>query len=237
MLDRSAPKMLSLSKAFLLWFRPTDIVNSYSITKSEHVDDVPFQKPKELDSEAVSPAASSTDKEVEEPARLAKLEDTTPKIEGPWILPRNLYIIARYKVPKVLLHGTSVDIHQLQEGKPGSKHAARMRAMHTHARSFPNKTEYLFSFLQVCTACTASFAHGSNDLANASGPFSVIYHTWSTSTFSGSSTTTPIWIFVFLGLCLVLGLATYGYNASPTHGEFWSLADFVSRSCRFLATV
>lgn len=54
----------------------------------------------------------------------------------------------------------------------------------------------------------------SNDLSNAAGPFSVIYHVWSTGQLSGSNTDTPVWILVFLALVLVIGLATYGYNVS-----------------------
>ena len=33
---------------------------------------------------------------------------------------------------------------------------------------------------QVFSACVMSFAHGSNDVANAMGPFSGIYYIWET---------------------------------------------------------
>lgn len=34
--------------------------------------------------------------------------------------------------------------------------------------------------LQVFSACVMSFAHGSNDVANAMGPFSGVYYIWET---------------------------------------------------------
>ncbi len=45
---------------------------------------------------------------------------------------------------------------------------------------YESKTEELYSFLQVFTCSIASFAHGSNDVANAIGPLCVIYSIWST---------------------------------------------------------
>lgn len=84
-------------------------------------------------------------------------------MEGSWILPRNLLIIARYTiypwVKKVLTHGSTVDIHELQAGAH-TKEAARMQDIFNRARQYPNDTEHLYSFMQVMTACTASFAHG-----------------------------------------------------------------------------
>lgn len=94
-----------------------------------------------------------------------------------------------------------------------------MMKMYERAAQYDNETEHLYSFLQVLTACTNSFAHGSNDLANAVGPFAAIYYVWSTGTVTPSETETPVWIFVAGGLILVLGLATYGYNIMSVLGN------------------
>ena len=62
-----------------------------------------------------------------------------------------------------------------------------------HAEVFDYKTERLFRYLQVVTACAMSFAHGSNDVANAMGPFAAIYQTWSTGATPGNNTPVPYW--------------------------------------------
>lgn len=44
--------------------------------------------------------------------------------------------------------------------------------MWNNAEVFDYKTERLYRYLQVFSAMAMSFAHGSNDVANAIGPFS-----------------------------------------------------------------
>lgn len=36
---------------------------------------------------------------------LGKLEQSTPIMEGPWIYPRNLWILIRYRIPYILTYG------------------------------------------------------------------------------------------------------------------------------------
>jgi phosphate/sulfate permease len=43
-----------------------------------------------------------------------------------------------------------------------------------NAEVFDYDTERVYQWLQVISACCVSFAHGSNDVANAIGPFSAI---------------------------------------------------------------
>jgi sodium-dependent phosphate transporter len=74
---------------------------------------------------------------------LAEIEhNEDQKIVGPWILPRNLWIILRYKIPGAILHGSSVDIHKMQAGT--GKEADRRKAMYERATQYPNETEHLF---------------------------------------------------------------------------------------------
>lgn len=84
--------------------------------------------------------------------------------------------------------------------------------LHENAEVFNPHTEKVYEVLQVFSACCVSFAHGSNDIANAAGPFSAIYWTYRYYTVPGSNVATPEWIFVMIALGLVVGLLMYGYN-------------------------
>jgi sodium-dependent phosphate transporter len=80
------------------------------------------------------------------------------------------------------------------------------------AEVFDVDTERLFRYLQVFTACAMAFAHGSNDVANAMGPFAAVWTTWRTGKVPGSKSAVPMWILAMGGIGIVLGLATYGYK-------------------------
>jgi len=123
---------------------------------------------------------------------------------------------------RTVLYGLFVDVVDDQSRSNGSKLdnilAKNVAEVHSYAHKFDNKTEYLYSMLQVFTATTASFAHGSNDVSNAMGPLTAIYQVWSTGT-SAAKLPVPVWILAFGGACIVLGLATYGYNIMRNLGN------------------
>ncbi|ODO08395.1 solute carrier family 20 (sodium-dependent phosphate transporter) [Cryptococcus wingfieldii CBS 7118] len=197
--------------------RPTSVTLSDNDHTSSPDGEKSISQDKERDLEAnVAPLAS--EKKVYG-SKLEELEADEHKLEGNLLSPKNLWILFRYRLPRALLHGTSVDIHAMQSHKGQGKQSDRMMAMYAQAAQYDNETEHLFSFMQVMTACTNSFAHGSNDLANAVGPFAAIYYVWSEGVVTPTDTETPIWIFVGGGLMLVLGLATYGYNIMAVLGN------------------
>ncbi|ODV92666.1 hypothetical protein CANCADRAFT_30759 [Tortispora caseinolytica NRRL Y-17796] len=138
---------------------------------------------------------------VNEYLSLEKLEESKSK----WWHPHHGARLAVYGI----LRGVRQDIHtaQLRGGKLGGD----MAATHARAEVFDNKVEHLYSFLQILTAATTSFAHGSNDVSNAVGPLSAVYAVWSTGT-TGKKSDVPIWILAYCAAALVIGLWTYGYH-------------------------
>ncbi len=73
------------------------------------------------------------------------------------------------------------------------------------------KIESIFKHLQVLTACYVAFAHGSNDVANATGPIAACLG------YMGKEV--PVWILVIGGIGIVIGIATWGYKVIETIGE------------------
>lgn len=130
--------------------------------------------------------------------------------EAPKILPDEgdsggIMLRLKKRVDKVF----DVDIHH-----PNDKHVQRI--MDTAVR-YDADTEYMYSILQVATACMSSFAHGSNDIANAVGPLATVYNVWSNGGVP-ESIHIPIWVLV-LGACAMdVGLLTYGYKIFQSLG-------------------
>jgi sodium-dependent phosphate transporter len=83
-----------------------------------------------------------------------------------------------------LLYGLHYDIHAAQSGIRGTPEGEWMQHVYAHAEKYPNEVEHTYSFVQVLTACTASFAHGANDIGNSVGPWAVIYSAWKTGAAS-----------------------------------------------------
>ncbi|KAI2642051.1 putative sodium/phosphate symporter [Xylaria nigripes] len=118
-----------------------------------------------------------------------------------------------------LLYGFYYDIHNAQNGIRDTPDGKRMEVVYAHAEKYPNEVEHLYSFVQVLTACTASFAHGSNDIGNSVGPWAVIYSAWSTGNPLEAEAPVPVWQLAVLGLTLSFGLFTYGFNIMKVMGN------------------
>lgn len=131
---------------------------------------------------------------------------------GPWYKPNNL----PKALARVFMHGVDKDVVSAQKSK--SPLSGNLEAVHARAPHFDNKTEHMYSFLQVLTAGAASFTHGANDTANAMGPLSTIYLIWNTGKLS-SKAPVPLWVLAFGGVSIVIGLWTYGYNIMRNLGN------------------
>ena len=109
-------------------------------------------------------------------------------------------------------YGLNYDIHRAQVGVLGTPEGARMDRVYSHAPKYANEVEYLYSFVQVITACTASFAHGANDVGNAVGVWGGMYAAWSTGRTAASKEEIPLWQIAVVALMICIGFSTYGYN-------------------------
>lgn len=134
----------------------------------------------------------------------------------------NMKILAK-RIPAMLtcgaLYGLHYDIHAAQTGIAGTPEGARMKRVYAHAEKYPNEVEHTYSFVQVLTACTASFAHGANDIGNSVGPWAVIYSAWSTGNAAASKAPVPVWQLAVLSATISIGLITYGYNIMKVMGN------------------
>ena len=118
-----------------------------------------------------------------------------------------------------LLYGIHYDIHAAQTGIAGTPEGRRMARVYAHAEKYANEVEHTYSFVQILTACTASFAHGANDIGNSVGPWAVIYTAWSTGDAAKSKAPVPLWQLAVLALTISAGLCTYGYNIMKVMGN------------------
>ncbi|KAH1958571.1 hypothetical protein KXV90_007176 [Aspergillus fumigatus] len=118
-----------------------------------------------------------------------------------------------------LLYGLHYDIHAAHSGIHGTPEGERMQRVYAHAEKYPNEVEHTYSFVQVLTACTASFAHGANDIGNSVGPWAVIYSAWKTGNAAASKAPVPVWQLAVLSGCISIGLITYGYNIMKVMGN------------------
>ena len=108
--------------------------------------------------------------------------------------------------------------------KNGIKHLETVKdeqiisELHKNAKELDSEADQLCSWVQIVTACFSSFAHGSNDVANAVAPLATIYYIYKKNDIS-QSTDVPIWVLLIGGLGIVFGLATWGYKIINRMGK------------------
>lgn len=152
---------------------------------------------------------------------------------GPWYSPAVAFFWAKYW----FWHGVDQEVVSAQ-GKRDFL-SGDIEAIHATGEHFNNEgkchlsifpymqnrwltdifpAEYTYSFLQILTASTASFAHGANDVSNAIGPYTTIFFIWQSGEIN-SKIPVPTWILAFGGAGIVVGLWTYGYNIMRALGN------------------
>jgi sodium-dependent phosphate transporter len=176
--------------------------------------DVEAQHEKKLADPAVSSSSSSADGPAEQDAGIFLRKDGIigPKPEGPWYSGANLF----WRLKWALFRGVDVDIIARQ--KADSVLSGDIEEVHARATHFDNKTEYLYTFLQILTASAASFVHGANDVANAVGPYATIFQVWDKGIVPEKAEV-PVWILAFGGIGIAIGCWTYGYHIMGNLGN------------------
>lgn len=84
-------------------------------------------------------------------------------------------------------------------------------------QTVPRATYILFSWMQVFTASAFAFSHGSNDIANAIGPFAAVLDVLRTDSI-GSEATVPFATMLTCGVALIAGLWFIGRKVISTVG-------------------
>lgn len=99
-----------------------------------------------------------------------------------------------------------------------SHDSSKLREIHARARQYDSRVEHLWTYCQVVSAMMMSIAHGSNDVANAVGPWAAVYETYKAGAVATTSPT-PVWFLIVAGLLLGLGFWVYGYNIMRALGN------------------
>ncbi|EXJ59320.1 PiT family inorganic phosphate transporter [Cladophialophora psammophila CBS 110553] len=89
--------------------------------------------------------------------------------------------------------------------------SAKLREVHAKAHKYDVRVEHLWTYCQVASAMLMSIAHGSNDVANAVGPWAATYQTYQAGEVDTQSDT-PVWFLVIAGFLLGAGFWFYGYH-------------------------
>ncbi|CAN9135130.1 unnamed protein product [Alternaria alternata] len=154
---------------------------------------------------------------------VAHIVPAKPEPEERWLKPvEHLPVYSPKKIMNwtkfILLQGVSRDVVTQKD----------LADVHSRAIVYDNRVEHLWTYAQVASAMMMSIAHGSNDVANAVGPWVGSYNTYTTGVVTKEADT-PIWILVVAGLLLGIGFWFYGYHivralgnkitqVSPTRG-------------------
>ncbi|TKX25273.1 phosphate-repressible phosphate permease-like protein [Elsinoe australis] len=96
--------------------------------------------------------------------------------------------------------------------------SALLREIHARAHRYDVRVEHLWTYCQVISAMMMSIAHGSNDVANAVGPWAASYETYRTGAVS-TEAPTPVWFLVIAGFLLGAGFWFYGYHIMRALGN------------------
>jgi phosphate/sulfate permease len=96
--------------------------------------------------------------------------------------------------------------------------SAALADVHMRAKRYDNRVEHLWTYAQVASAMMMSIAHGSNDVANAVGPWVAAYDVWRRGVVE-EDVNTPVWILIVAGFLLGAGFWFFGYHIIRSLGN------------------
>ncbi|KAL8755437.1 MAG: hypothetical protein Q9184_004801 [Pyrenodesmia sp. 2 TL-2023] len=99
-----------------------------------------------------------------------------------------------------------------------SHESPHLQATHARAKRYDNRVEHLFTYAQVLSAMLMSIAHGSNDVANAIGPWAATYSTYQAGEVA-TKVPTPVWALVIAGFLLGAGFWFFGFKIMRALGN------------------
>mmetsp|Transcript_1280 Transcript_1280/g.2521 ORF Transcript_1280/g.2521 Transcript_1280/m.2521 type:complete len:563 (-) Transcript_1280:316-2004(-) len=122
---------------------------------------------------------------------------------------------------------------------PDTENGEKSKCMEITAEHVPrvyserDDAMFCFRVLLVFNAALKSFAHGANDTANATGPFSAVLeiHDYGLDICADDNRTSPIWIMVIAGSFVALGIVVFGHRVITTVGEKLTIIDYHSGFC------
>jgi PiT family inorganic phosphate transporter len=123
-----------------------------------------------------------------------------------WMNPQKYWAYTKF----VVLQGVDRDVI--------THDSAKLRDIHARANRYDVRVEHMWTYCQVISAMMMSIAHGSNDVANAVGPWSAVYQTYQAGAVA-TEASTPIWMLVVAGFLLGLGFWVYGYHIMRSLGN------------------
>jgi len=142
---------------------------------------------------------------------------------------------------------SSFSISDGEDREEKRENSEETRSMEIPDAETPEQLDAIFSFrsILVLMASLESFAHGSNDTANATGPFSAVYQFYSDGRNACDSDRGNLWILSVAGIFVAIGVLTFGYRVIKTigtnltsldyHKGFW--IEFASTTATMVATV
>ncbi|KAJ5795271.1 hypothetical protein N7457_001870 [Penicillium paradoxum] len=172
------------------------------IRAKTHLDHIGDDEEKNMDSANPSPEIQPRKKHIGPTERFID-----PVRDLSWTNPQKAWGYIKW----LLLQGVTRDVVSYDD-------SAALRAIHARAHRYDDRVEHLWTYCQVVSAMMMSIAHGSNDVANAVGPWAAVYSTYKAGVID-TEAPTPIWFVVIAGLLLGAGFWFYGYNIVRAMGN------------------